>query len=200
MSVQVRVRAGALVAASAVIVSGLGFGVTVGTGSVSDLRTEAAAVTVAKKVATTKKPVVKKATPTKKPVVKKTTTKATPTKKPTPKPTPRIVGQTGTATQLTMTAVSTTVTQAQFYRAVLRGTLIDTRTKKPISDQKVTLYRRVAGSTVWTPLVWDRSDLRTGRILLAVEQTDAQADYKMVFAGRSPYAASSSPVITIKRG
>lgn len=203
MSVQVRLRAGIMIAASAVIVSGLGYGVAVGSGPVGGLRLEPAAVTapptaaglVAAAVTTRATTgVAKVTTATKKPT---TSTRATtPTKATVARP----VAVVPVSTKLTMTAVSTTVKKEQYYRAVLRGTLINAKSKTPVSDQKVTLYRRLPGSTAWTALVWDKSDARTGKVLLAVEQTAAKAEYKLVYAGRSPYLAATSPIITIKRG
>ena len=193
MSVQVRMRAGIMIAASAVVVSGLGYGAAVGAGPVDGLRMEAAAVTAPPTVATVTAAAVttKATTGVAKAVATTTSTKTTVSR-------PAVV--TPVATSLTMIPVSTTVTKVQYFRAVFHATLTNAKTKTPLGDQKVTLYRRLPSQAAWTQLTWDKSDTKSGKVFLAVVQTAASAQYKMVFAGKSPYVAATSPVITIKRG
>lgn len=196
MSVQKRVRAGIMIAALGVIVSGLGYGVATGAGpvTVAGMQPVAATVGTLSPAKVTAAAVTTSATRTSTTPVSTSTTRRITVTPSTMKPAATV------PTRLTMTALKSTVTQAQYYRAIFRGSLIDAKSKKPITGQKVTLYRRDAANKPWVQVLWDTSDVRTGSIFLAVEQTTPSSQYKLTFTGKSPYLASSSAIITIKRG
>jgi hypothetical protein len=193
MTVKRSLRAGLMSVASAVIVSGLAYGVMTGGGAAASPRVEAAAVTTAPAVtktsttSTTAKAAVMALTTTS---TSTTSTKAT-TSRPAVKAT--------IATTLTLKTITPKVTKAQFYRAIFHGYLLNTKANDSLANQRVTLLRRTAGGTTWVQMVTGTSTVKDGAVFFAVVQTMPKADYKLVFGGKAPLVASTSPIVTVTR-
>ena len=128
-----------------------------------------------------------------------TTTKpATTTPAPRPVP-PRVLPPKATVpTTVTIQAVTPTVSEGQLYRAVFRGVLTATSTKKGIPQQRVVLMRRPQGATGWTRVVTAVSSAPDGKLLVAIEQQELKGDYKFVFDSQTSYKASASGIVTVK--
>ncbi len=114
----------------------------------------------------------------------------------TPKPVkPKVT----TPTKVTIQAISKTTSQAQSYRAIFRGVLVNAKTKEALVQRQVVLMVHVKGSKAWTRAVTAVSSAPDGKLLVAVEQDAPSADYKFVFDADAPLKASSSAVVTVKR-
>jgi hypothetical protein len=114
----------------------------------------------------------------------------------TPKPVkPKVT----TPTKVTIQAISKTTSQAQSYRAIFRGVLVNAKTKEALVQRQVVLMVHVRGSKAWTRAVTAVSSAPDGKLLVAVEQDAPSADYKFVFDADAPLKASSSAVVTVKR-
>jgi hypothetical protein len=103
-------------------------------------------------------------------------------------------------TTVTIQAINKTVGEAQMYRAVFRGVLTATPKKQALPQQSVVLMVRVKGASAWTRAVTAVSSAPDGKLLVAVTQSAPSADYKFVFDAKAPYKASSSGIVTVKRG
>ncbi len=103
-------------------------------------------------------------------------------------------------TTVTIQAISKTVSEAQMYRAIFRGVLTATPKKQALPQQSVVLMVRVKGASAWTRAVTAVSSAPDGKLLVAVSQSAASADYRFVFDAKAPYKASSSGIVTVTRG
>ena len=124
-----------------------------------------------------------------------------PTAVPAPRPVPPkpVPAKATVPTTVTIQAVTPTVSESQFYRAVFRGVLTATSTKKGLPQQRVVLMRRPLGASGWTRVVTAVSSAPDGKLLVAIEQQEVKADYKFVFDGQTSYRAATSAVVTVKR-
>jgi hypothetical protein len=124
---------------------------------------------------------------------------ATTTPAPRPVPPRALPPKATVPTTVTIQAVTPTVSEGQLYRAIFRGVLTATSTKKGLPQQRVVLMRRPLGASGWTRVVTAVSSAPDGKLLVAIEQQEAKADYKFVFDGQTSYRASTSGIVTIKR-
>jgi hypothetical protein len=128
------------------------------------------------------------------------TTTAGTTAPPRPVPPKPAAAKFTVPTTVTIQAISKTVGDAQAYRAIFRGVLTATPKKQALTHQSVVLMVRVKGASAWTRAVTAVSSAPDGKLLVAVTQEATSADYKFVFDAKAPYKASSSAIVTVKRG
>jgi hypothetical protein len=195
MSLVRRPVAAVLSLASTVLVGGVAWGLV---SAHADGATPDAPVAADTPAATTAGPALSSAAP-----VPAVATATTTTPKPVapravpPKPAP---AKLTVPTTVTIQAISTTAGEAQAYRAIFRGVLTATPKKQALTQQPVVLMVRVKGASAWTRAVTAVSSAPDGRLLVAVTQEAPSAQYRFVFDAKAPYKASSSAVVTVKRG
>ncbi len=119
---------------------------------------------------------------------------------PVPRPGTPAAAKLTVPTTVTIQAISKTVSEAQMYRAIFRGVLTATPKKQALPQQSVVLMVRVKGASAWTRAVTAVSSAPDGKLLVAVSQSAASADYRFVFDAKAPYKASSSGIVTVTRG
>jgi hypothetical protein len=200
MSLVRRPVAAVLSLASTVLVGGVAWGLV--SAHADDATTPAAPVGASAPAPTTTDAPAPAASDAPVPAAATSTTSTKPAPKPPaprpapPKPAP---AKTTVPTTVTLQAVSTNVGESQMYRAIFRGSLVATPTKKGVPAQRVVLMRRPAGATGWTRVLTAVSSAPDGKLLIALEQTEAKASYRFVFDGQAPYKASASAIVTVTR-
>jgi hypothetical protein len=100
-------------------------------------------------------------------------------------------------THLTLKATKEKLTNADHVRANVTGTL---RAKKAaLADEVVTVDERKPGKSKWTATSFTSTTDANGKVSFAFVQTNANEQYRLVFAGDSTYKKSHSGTISIHR-
>jgi hypothetical protein len=102
-----------------------------------------------------------------------------------------------TDTHLTIKATKEKLTKGGNVKASVTGTL---RAKKAaVANELITVDERQAGKTKWTATSFTATTDANGKVTFAFVQTNANEQYKLVFAGDTTYKHSHSGTIAIRR-